>query len=305
MAEDWLPHEPPPQPPAPSSARRTLVVWAVLVVMFLVIYTMLSRTEPTGATARSGYSGWWIVVAGVVGIVVSLVYISFRFSGFEKLHAALGEGLDASARGDFARAAELYAARAATTRGKPEQTALALYSCGYALLRAGRSEEAVGALLGAERLPTLATVGIRRIVATELVRAFVIGGDLDKASRWLDSVRARPLSGDRVHQQTLEDAAAGLLLCRQGKFEDALALYERRWRFLEAYLPVRQMEEAWLLRAFALTMTSGPRAAGVAEPWLRMIRGLPPGAFDWLTERWPELATFVTSGNACGAMVGT
>ncbi|MEO7096754.1 MAG: hypothetical protein ABI175_26080, partial [Polyangiales bacterium] len=150
-------------------------------------------------------------------------------------------------------------------------------------------------LLGAERMPKVGLGGVRRMAAGQLARAFALGGDLDKATRWLEELRKRPMSGDPVYCQALLDAVDALVQCRAGKFSEALAIYERAWPQLEAYLPVFQMREVWLLRAYAITMTSSVRDGGAAEPWLRMIRSTPPGGFTWLTAHWPELATFTTT----------
>src|SRR6185503_21065689 len=113
------------------------------------------------------------------------------------------------------------------------------------------SAAAVGALLSVERTPTLAAGGVRQLTSTELVRAFTIGGDLDKAERWLASSRDRPPSDQgRLETEARLAVVEALLRCRQGRFDDALALLEASWPIIEHFHSVIQMHEVWLLRAF-------------------------------------------------------
>ena len=83
------------------------------------------------------------------------------------------------------------------------------------------------------------------------------------------------------------------MLCRAGKFEDAIRVYDETWQRLESRLPVRAMRAVWLLRAFAVTGISAPRDSAASENWLRLLRATPSDSFTWLTAHWPELAAFV------------
>jgi hypothetical protein len=65
----------------------------------------------------------------------------------------------------------------------------------------------------------------------------------------------------------------GLIRCRAGRFKDALRHYDDSWQRLQVKRIVRDMQEAWLLRAFAVSGTSAPRDSSAAEPWLRVLRG--------------------------------
>jgi tetratricopeptide (TPR) repeat protein len=297
MAEDWLPHEPPPQSPPKSSAKTTIMIWLVLIVMFIAIYNLIG-TSPRGRGAvveQTGFAWWWLAIAGVIGLALPIAFMAVMFRGSEKFNTAQSVGLDAIARGQYAKAVDIFEALAKRFRTKPNFAAVARYNQGYALLLGGDSAAAVGVLLAAERTPKLALGGVRRMTAGQLARAFALGGDVDKATQWLEALRKRPATGDHAYCQALLDAVEALVLCRQGKYTEATAVYERAWPLLEAYLPVHQMREAWLLRAYSITMTSSVRDGGAAEPWLRMIRGTPPGGFVWLTAHWPELATFTTT----------
>ena len=44
--EDWLPHDPPAQEPAKTSAGKTLAIWLILIVMFIAIYALTSADDP-------------------------------------------------------------------------------------------------------------------------------------------------------------------------------------------------------------------------------------------------------------------
>lgn len=305
MAEDWLPHEPPPALPQKGSAKTTLIIWLVLIVMFIAIYAVM-RTSPRdrGAVveATTGYAWWWLGIVGVTGLALPILFMVVMFRGAERFNASQTAGLEAIARGQHSKAVELFEALAKRFRMKPNFAAVARYNQGYALLLGGDSAAAVGALLAVERMPKLALGGIRRMAAGQLARAFALGGDVEKATQWLEALRKRPMTGDPVYCQALLDSVDALVLCRKGDFAEAVRIYERAWPQLEAYLPVHQMREVWLLRAYATTMTSSVRDSGAAEPWLRMIRGTPPGGFTWLTARWLELATFtMTHGHGAEA----
>ncbi len=296
MAEDWLPHDPPPALPAKKSVGMTLTIWVILILIFVAIYGLMD-TSPShrGAVAESGYSGLWIVVAGVIGAAVPVVFLMVMLRGSQRFNAAQSAGLDALARGQHAKASEIFDALAKRFRMKPNFAAVARYNQGYALLLGGDSEAAVGALLAVDRMPKLGDDGVRRLAAGQLARAFALGGDLDKATQWLEALRTRPMTGDPIYYQALLEAIDALVLCRKGEFAEAVNVYERAWPLLEAYLPVLQMREVWLVRAYATTMMSSVRDSGAVEPWLRMIRATPPGGFTYLTAHWPELATFTTT----------
>jgi len=300
MAEDFLPHEPPPPPPAAKrSGKRVFATWVILILMFVVIYAMFDRSPQHGARAATdasaaGYSGFWLWVTGVAGMATTTAAFLWLWGGAHRYQARQRDALAALGRRDYARAATLFDAVARSYPAHPSHRSGARYHQGYALLRSGDTEAAVGALLAADRTPELALSGFRQFAAIELARAFAVGGDTDKARRWVDSARSR---GGGLNDSSRGEAqlalVEGLVRCRQGRLQEALAHYAASWQQLETHVSVDHMREAWLLRAFAIAATSGPRDAGALDPWLRMLWGTPPGTFDWLTGRWPELATFM------------
>jgi len=295
MAETWLPAEPPPSPKLPSRARRTLLLWIVLVAVFAVFYGFASSTQAThgDATTHASSAGtWsWLVVAAPIAVVVGTFL--WALSGSRRFNAQQKPGLDAMSVGQYARAAQLFGAVARRYRTKPNFAAIATCNQGFALIRAGDAATAVGSLLSVERSPLPQLAGLRGSIAVELACAFAIGGDIDKAERWLDAARSRNASDPLGSQEASIAAAEGMIHCRAGRFERALRHYDDCWQRLESKLIVRTMHGVWLLRAFAVSKLSTPRDAAAAEPWLRLLRGSAPGSFAWLTKHWPELEAFV------------
>lgn len=296
--EDWLPHDPPkPPPPAKSSALRTFGLWLTLVVIFIAIYSKFSSEEPRDAPlVQVGYSGWWIAVGVAVTLAAVIAIVVWLFGGAKKFNERATPGLEAIADGKLTQAAELFAQLAKQYRAKPNFAAVASYNRGYALMRNGDTAAAIGILLGVDRMPKAGAGNIRKLVRVQLGRCFALAGDVDKARRWFEAARESTASMvDPVHDRAFIDALEGLVLCREGKLEEACRHYEACWSRLLAYLPTNQMMEVWLLRAYAISASSTPRDAGGAEPWLRILRSMPPGALDWMLVRWPELATFVVT----------
>ena len=295
MAEDWLPREPTPSPPRNQSAR-TFFIWAILILIFVAIYHLFSEPDHVagkhpGMMVSTGYAGGWIILAAIVGIATPFGLLFWILRGSTRFNACQRPALEAIAQGDYARGVALLREILPRYRSRVTYWTTASYSLGYALTRAGDSAAAVGVLLGIERRPSNRINGLRKFVAIELARAFAIGGDVDKASKWLDAARKR--TGD-VRSDASVEAVHGLVLCREGHFDEALAHYEQTARQLEASLTAEQMCEAWLLRGFAIASTTTPRESGTADAWMQLVRAA-PGEIAWLTAHWPALATFATS----------
>jgi hypothetical protein len=299
MAETWLPQEPPPAPPPRSAARRTVFLWLGLIAFFVIIYAVMDRSpSPAYGVARQDLGGlpWWIwplciaCAALPAGVIVWWLTISRSF------YAQMAPAYELSSDGQHGRAAQLFRDLARRFRTRPNAWAIATYDAGHALIRAGDSAAAVGVLLAIERWPNVALGGIRRLTALELARAFAIGGDLDKAQRWLHAARSRePTFADPGQEHAKLADVEGFVLCRAGKFEQALRHYDQSWERLQSRLTVGNMRAVWLLRAFAATSLGTPRDAAAAETWLRLLRATNPGSLAWLTDHWPELAAFAAT----------
>ena len=289
MAETWLPEEPPAQKPPRSKLRRTLFTWLGLIAFFIIIYAMFD-TSPNASGAAKDFAGLGQVLVWVVPAAVMIGIFVWTVSGSRRFNARQAPMLAALEDGQYARAAEQFGALARRYRTKPGLASVASYHQGFALIRAGDAAAAVGVLLGVERRIELGVDGARRLAAIELARAFAIGGDVEKATRWLDEARRRgaDLSGDLL-------IIEGMVLCRAGRFEDAARHFDDTWTRIEARTHLRGMRDAWLLRAFAVAGTSTPRNSGAIEPWLHLVRTTTPSSFAWLTAHWPALATFAAT----------
>lgn len=121
----------------------------------------------------------------------------------------------------------------------------------------------------------------------ELARAFAIGGEVEKAERWLDTARTRLENDPRSNQEEAIALVEGLIRCRAAGSR-TLRHYDDSWQRLQAKLTVRDMQEVWLLRAFAVSKTSAPqlarsRAQGLLE---RQRGGLEHDPWAWCSVQW-------------------
>jgi hypothetical protein len=296
--EDWLPETPHPNQKLPSSSKRTFLIWFVLVLMFVVVYSTFTNTSQThtmATTIETGYSGMWIWTAAACAFVFPVVFFVWQFAATRKFNQAQAPGLEALAQHKPQLAADLFAALARKSRSRPAQHAVASYNHGYALLRAGESARAVGVLLRVDRTPKLQLGIVRTLTPVALARGFALGGDIVKANAWLEAAKSRPPLDNPVYGRAVLASVEALVRCREGKYADALAVLDANWQLIEAYLAIDLIAEPWLLRAFAITMQSSVRDAAAAEPWLRALRILSPEQSRWLTHHWPELAHFATT----------
>lgn len=289
MAETWLPEAPPAQKPPMSKWRRTLFTWLGLIALLTIVYAMFDRS-PNASRAAKEFAGLVQVLVWVVPAAVVIGMFGWALRGSRRFNARQAVALAVLENGHYARAAEQFGALARHYRARPGLASVASYNQGFALIRAGDAAAAVGVLLGVERGIQLRDDGARRLAAIELARAFAIGGDVEKATRWLDEARDRgaDLSGDLLTVQ-------GMVMCRAGRFEDAARHFDDTWTRIESRTHLRGMRDAWLLRAFAIAGTSTPRDTGAIEPWLHLIRTTTPSSFAWLTAHWPALATFAAT----------
>lgn len=292
----WQPEAPKTSQKPPSQARRTLVIWAVVVAMFVVIYAMFDDKGAAPAKA-SGYSGIWIWAAGLLGLAIPVVFVALQLRGHRRFNAAQVPGLEALAKGEPARAADLFAELARACRGRPSHHAVASYNYGYALLRAGESAKAVGVLLRVENTPGVQVGGVRLLAPVALARAYAIGGDVAKARAWLDIAKARPLADNVVYGRAILASVEALVRCREGKYAEALAVLDESWQIIENFLSLDLCAEPWLVRAFCVAMQSTVRDAAAAERWLRALRILSPEQSRWLTLHWPELEQFAVAND--------
>ncbi len=298
MTESWAP-EPPRPPEKRSAARRVVFTWLGLIALFVIIYSLFDRSgnpKYSEGSVEAVPSIVWTIISHGLCLALPTALIVWLVGGSQRFNTQQREALEALGDGQYARAAELFGALAHRFRAKPNLGPVAAYNQAYAQIRAGDADRAVGVLLGAERWPNLHVNGVRALVALELARAFAVGGDVDNAQRWLDAARARNTDNGDPGQTYAELAAVtGLVLCRAGKLDDAIRHFDETWERMQSRLTVREMCAVWLLRAFAIGNKAAPRDAAASETWLQLVRSTRPYSLAWLTEHWPELASFVAT----------
>jgi hypothetical protein len=255
----------------------------------------MSGGDGSASSESAGYRGYWIWIAGIVGFAIPVVFVVRQMGAHKAFNQAQAPGLEALAQGKPKLAADLFAELARKMRSRPNHHAVASYNYGYSLLRAGESAKAIGILLRIERTPKIQVGGIQTMTAIALARGFALGGDVVKANEWLATAKARPALDNPVNGHALLVSAEALVRCREGKYDEALAVLDESWKVIEHYLSIDAIAEPWLIRAFSITMQTSVRDAAAAEPWLRALRILPPEQSRWLTHHWPELAHFAVT----------
>jgi tetratricopeptide (TPR) repeat protein len=301
MAEDFMPG-PPQAVTQKRLIRRAVVLWGVLIVLFAVVYALMSvddkRAPVPVPNAHAGYSGVVVLVVAVIGAVAWIVVGMLIWQAVigKRFNLDQRKALEALAMGDFTGAAKMFAELAQRYRKSRAAVAVATYNQAVALRYAGQAELAIPLLIGIERTSNLNAGEIRTLLAIETSVCFALGGDTPKAAKWLDDARGRVKGiGNPATQAAQIDHAQALVLCREGKYAEALELYETAWRRLEGMFPAARMREAHALRAFALASSGNVRDSAAPEAWLRILRMAPPGALAYMTAHWPELATFAAA----------
>ena len=294
-------------PPAKTkSARKTLLLWALLIVMFVAIYQIFkvppSSTAPVHDHAHScasaESSAWDPILVGLGSALLMATLLvramRRRFRNGGKLNAKLEPGLLALADGDLGRAADVFAAVAREYRKQATYAAVAKLSLATALMRQGELQPAIEASIEVERAPGLVFGADARIMAaTHLGLLYALRGQLDAATRWCDDARRRMARGghnSRTHVAALLRVAELMVLARAGQREDAMRAYDRDIKRLEEALSVTALRKAWLVRAF---VASADGTRGSVEPWLTQARGGRKGELAWLGVDWPELRAFI------------
>lgn len=285
-------------PPANKNrARKTIVLWLALVVMFIAIYQLFSvppaaphhAVSAPCATTRE-FVFWPAALAvGFVGLVLFALMRQFR--GGARLNAKLEPGLIALADGDLGLAVQVFTAVAHEYRKQSLYSAAAKLSLATALMRQGELGPATEIAIAVERAPGLLFGSEARLMAAiDLAMIYALRGQTDVARRWCEDGRKRLA---RAQNRTLTAALLRLteilVLAREGKRDEAAKAIERDWRRLEEALTAASMKKAWLLRAF-VTANDGTRAN--VGPWTAVVRR---GELTWMAVEWPELRAFLAA----------
>ncbi len=294
--------EPSDNPPQKTkSARKTIVLWILLIVMFVAIYQFLSPA-PTPhhvhhAPPPSPPDSAWhsALVSFLPALTLAALFIWFlrrQFRGGAKLNAKLEPGLLALADGDLGRAADVFAAVAREYRKQTSYAAVAKLSLATALMRQSELQKAIEATIEVERAPGLFFGSeLRASAAVQLGLLYALRGQLDAATRWCDDARKRlGRSHNRTHTAALLRVAEIAVLTRANQRDAAARAYDRDARRLEEALSVSRLRLVWLMRAFVASADGG---RGSVEPWLTLARSGRKGELGWLGTDWPELRAFI------------
>jgi predicted negative regulator of RcsB-dependent stress response len=279
-----------------ASAKRTLLLWGVLILVFASIYSMSSPSDPDRPGSPSNWARVDLVSQVPVAVMVAVVGFllwSLRRAGL--ISRQLAPGRRAVAQRRFDDAERVLAAVAAKAGPSPWAAPLAHYNLALARVLRGDLAGAETSLATVERWAGLAYgSNLRVLAAIDLARVHALQGHVDLARRWL-GVAQRRFPKDIFGEEgwTALPLAEALVLLREGKPREAIALFEQHAAELETTVPYDTMRQWWALVAFARWQDAGPRDQGAIDVLLRRLHPMPPHALAPLVVAWPELRGFL------------
>jgi hypothetical protein len=318
MPADAVPFLPEPDPVPPPQhkprARKTLVLWVLLVLMFLAIWQFLSpsgEAHPRPEAPACEPSFWSaslltvVLPFGLFGLIFFWFFRTYRQSvdfnlSQERARIALAEGRAREAIDAFVRLAASHARRPAYETG-------ALLSLAQAQLWAGAIDDAIATLVRVERARrVLGASHVRTLAAAHLAFAYALAGQLDAADRWVREARARVAKNrdDRLVVGAHLRLAEATIAIRQGDAARGATLLDERWSVLREALSARTMRVVEVVRALAEAGGGVREYHRVGERLVR-IEPTTPGEMAFLGARWPEMHAFLAAhGLAAGADAG-
>jgi hypothetical protein len=290
----------------PSSARardprlrRTLLLWALLVIMFVAIYELFTGPPSASAAHPSAASSpsfsWIVAIACAVacgGFCIAWVWMVVRLRRGAVLN---GEGLRLLARGELDQAQALFEGMAKKYHSVPTLRAMALHNVAWTLVRRGELHRGLHVLVGVAQGSALASFKLLKpSVAANLAAIYALLGELDAAAQWATEAEAlrersadpRPLLGSIALSRAIID-------CRRGEHAEALRRLDHEWGVLEEAVTGETLRPLRLVRAFALSQTSGPRDGGAVDSVLAPLREGRSDTLRYLGTEWPELRGFM------------
>ena len=287
-------------PPAKRNARKTILLWLLLILMFVSIYQLLvgptHRHGPTPMTTTTPCSStgeivFWPTMVSLGVIAMVLFAFMRQFRGGARLNAKLEPGLIALADGDLGHAAQVFTTVAHEYRKQALYSAVAKLSLATTLMRQGELAKATEIAMAVERAPGLMFGSEARLMAAiDLAMIYALRGQTDVARRWCEDGRKRLARGqNRTVTAALLRLCEILVLAREGKRDVGAKAVDRDWRRLEEALTAASMKKAWLLRAF-VAANDGTRAN--IGPWTAVVRR---GELSWMAVDWPELQAFLVA----------
>jgi hypothetical protein len=280
-----------------KAAKRSLVTWVVLVVVFLVTYWLLrspgSAHAPHAASLahEACETNLWVSF-GPAGVLLAVFGLwIWRLRRGQGHQPEQEEAMLAHLDGEHARARQHWLALADKQRGNAGYARISLFNAASSAIALGDFDHARDELLALERSAGFLFIDGHRLLASSwLARVFVLRGELDRARAWLRSTRQRleRYRHDRSSHGVVLRLTECFLLAREGKYDDALQLLQARWR---RQLVEHEPGATLLLRAYLVARTSPPRESSAAAPWIAALR---TAGFEvaYLWTEWPELEAF-------------
>jgi hypothetical protein len=282
-------------PPKQPSAKRTLLLWLALIVMFIVIYQVFDDGSPHDGPppfwTRIGVFDLipWLLLATLVG------WFSWNLRSSARYYRVMGPGLRALAQRRLVEAETELVAAAATAGKAPWAGPLAHYNLALVRIQRGALATAEESLATVERWAGLAHGSdLRVLAAIELGHVHALRGNTALARRWVDVAHRRlPRASVPDDKRRALLRAEALVLLREGKPRDALALFEQNTTELESTVTYDTMRQWWALMAFAQWQDAGPRDQGAVDMLLRRLQPSRPHELAHLVVAWPELRGFL------------
>jgi hypothetical protein len=283
---------------------RLIALWALLIVMFLVIWQVLQSPQPgsTHAMPTPAPAGEPIDMFSKVSPVVAIAFFGalffFSMARTRRFNAANALGLQALAEADYARGADVFGELARKYRWPGQLPGIATFNLGIVRLHQGQFGEALDCFTRVERRRSWSLAGIRASLACQAALAYALRGDIESARRW------RAAAEERKSSTPNQALIAGLIAyvdavvdVREGRYESFLRWLDERWRQLEGGLTARTTRPLRVLRAFATAHApgAGPRDAGGVDMLVNALKPATPGEFAMLGAEWPEMAAFLSA----------
>jgi hypothetical protein len=308
MSAPFLPERDWAAPSKTSKSRRTLILWAVLLVMFLIIWQFLTPAErpasqdlavPVAESSPSWSGSPFIFLPFVIAGAMILVFLNFLRGYRQVVHFNLTQepGRLALAQRRFAEAVDLFRATLPRFAKHPVYRWAVVLHVVESQLKMGRLDDAIASCAEIERSRILlggTTIRARLASFTSLL--YALKGDVPLAEHWAGHARNRIAknSDDRMGHTGDLSLAETAIACRRGDYAGALKLLDERWLELRYTMTADTMRVVEVLRAFAEAQ-GGVRASNVVAERLLRIEPVTKGEFAFLGVEWPEMKTFLAA----------
>jgi hypothetical protein len=254
--------------------RKTVVTWFVLMAIFVGMYYV-------SVNERWALFGWTIGLLVVVLVVWFFLYIAHMNKESRLFVDANRNATAAGARGDLAKAAELF--RPWCTAKAPDVQATAQHGVAAMLTMQGEHQQAIDFLN--QQLARDKYLPVSILTASDLALAYALLGKRDEATTWLGK------TGEPTAHTAL---ARAIVECRTDKAADAARTLDDKWTDYESVLTGSALRPLRVVRAFAQAQAD-VRNAGMAAAGLATNRPSYPGEYDFLGVAWPEMAAFLAA----------